>query len=70
MIVHDLSTDAVSKMIRSDLAGATEEPPSQIEPFDFHGCTCGVASFIGRPPWEFHSSDDELLHVLARAAPD
>ena len=64
MIVHDLSTDAVSKMIRSNLAGATEEPPSQIEPFDFHGCTCGVASFIGRPPWEFHSSD-ELLHVLA-----
>ena len=52
-------------MIRSDLAGATEEPPSQIEPFDFHGCICGVASFIGRPPWEFHSSDDELLHVLA-----
>ena len=70
MIVHDLSTDAVIKMIRSDLAGATEEPPSQIEPFDFHGCTCGVASFIGRPPREFHSSDDELLHVLARAAPD
>jgi hypothetical protein len=34
MIVHDLSIDAVSKMIRSDLAGATEEPPSQIEPFD------------------------------------
>ena len=46
MIVHDLSTDAVGKMIRSDLAGATEEPPSQIEPFDFHGCICGVASFI------------------------
>jgi mannose-6-phosphate isomerase-like protein (cupin superfamily) len=65
MIVHDLSTGAVSKMIRSDLARATEEPPSQIEPFDFHGCICGVASFIGRPPWEFHSSDDELLHVLA-----
>jgi hypothetical protein len=59
MIVHDLSTDAVSKMIRSDLARATEEP------FDFHGCICGVASFIGRPPWEFHSSDDELLHVLS-----
>ena len=65
MIVHDLSTDALSKMIRSDLAGATEEPPSQIEPFDFCGCTCGVASFIGRPPWEFHSSGDEVLHVLA-----
>jgi quercetin dioxygenase-like cupin family protein len=52
-------------MIRSDLAGVTEEPPSQIEPFDFCGCTCGVASFIGRPPWEFHSSGDEVLHVLA-----
>ena len=65
MIVHDLSTDVVSKMIRSDLAGATEEPPSQIEPFDFCGCTCGVASFIGSPPWEFHSSGDEVLHVLA-----
>ena len=65
MIVYDLSTDAVSKMIRSDLAGATEEPPSQIEPFDFCGCTCGVASFIGRPPWEFHSSGDKVLHVLA-----
>jgi mannose-6-phosphate isomerase-like protein (cupin superfamily) len=64
VIVYDLGLDAVGKMTRIDLATATEEPPSAIAPFEFHGCTCGVASFIGRPPWEFHA-DDELLHVLS-----
>jgi len=63
MNVFDLSPDAVSRMVRTDLAGATEEPPSPIGNFDFHGCICGIASFVGRPPWEHHAAD-ELLHVL------
>jgi mannose-6-phosphate isomerase-like protein (cupin superfamily) len=65
VIVHDLSPDAVSKMIPVDLASATEEPPSPIGNFDFHGCVCGVGSFVGRPPWELHPTGDELLHILA-----
>jgi uncharacterized cupin superfamily protein len=65
VIVHDLSPDAVSKIIPVDLASATEEPPSQIGNFDFHGCVCGVGSFVGRPPWELHFTGDELLHILA-----
>ncbi len=63
MDVFELNASAVAKMIRIDLAHATEEPPSPIGHFDFHGCTCGVASFVGRPPWEHHV-DDELLHIL------
>ena len=65
MIVHDLSPDAVRKMVPVDLASATEEPPSPIGSFDFHGCVCGVGSFVGRPPWELHPAGDELLHILA-----
>ena len=65
MIVHDLSPDAVSKMIPVDLASATKEPSSPIGSFDFHGCVCGVGSFVGRPPWELHPAGDELLHILA-----
>jgi mannose-6-phosphate isomerase-like protein (cupin superfamily) len=65
VIVHDLSPDAVSKMIPVDLASATEEPPSPIGNFEFHGCVCGVGSFVGRPPWELHPAGDELLHILA-----
>jgi mannose-6-phosphate isomerase-like protein (cupin superfamily) len=64
MKVFDLGDAAVSAMVRTDLARATEEPPSAIGNFEFHGCTCGVASFVGRPPWEYHAAD-ELLHVLA-----
>jgi mannose-6-phosphate isomerase-like protein (cupin superfamily) len=64
VIVHDLSPDAVRKMTPVDLANATEEPPSPIETFDFHGCVCGVGSFVGRPPWELHPEGDELLHIL------
>jgi mannose-6-phosphate isomerase-like protein (cupin superfamily) len=63
MDVFDLSATAVTAMFRTDLAHATAEPPSPIGYFDFHGCTCGVASFVGRPPWEHHA-DDELLHIL------
>ena len=63
MNVFDLSRIAVGAMTRVDLATLTEEPPSPIGTFDFHGCICGVASFTGQPPWEFHA-DDELLHVL------
>jgi mannose-6-phosphate isomerase-like protein (cupin superfamily) len=63
MDVFNLGADALRTMVRTDLAHATEEPPSPIGYFDFHGCTCGVASFVGRPPWERHVAD-ELLHVL------
>ncbi|HEV2363593.1 MAG TPA: cupin domain-containing protein [Caulobacteraceae bacterium] len=66
MLVHDLSASAVGNMECIDLATVSEEPASPIEPFDFHGCYCGVASFVGQPPWEWHEGD-ELLHVLAGA---
>jgi mannose-6-phosphate isomerase-like protein (cupin superfamily) len=68
LVVHDLSPDAVARMVRLNLAELTEEPPSPIDTFEFHGCTCGVASFVGRPPWELHTTGDELLHVLAGAS--
>jgi mannose-6-phosphate isomerase-like protein (cupin superfamily) len=64
MKVYDLSAAAVSAMARVDLATLTEPPDSAICDFDFHGCACGVASFVGRPPWERHDGD-ELFHVLA-----
>src|SRR5213593_4304445 len=48
-----------------DLEGITEEPSGPIEDFEFHGCTVGVASFKGRPPWELHPEGDELLYILA-----
>ena len=65
MIVHDLGHSVADAMTRVDLATVTEEPPSAIAPFEFHGCLCGVASFKGRPPWELHTAGDELIHVLA-----
>jgi mannose-6-phosphate isomerase-like protein (cupin superfamily) len=65
LVVHDLSADAVARMARVNLAELTEQPPSPIGHFDFHGCLCGVASFVGSPPWELHTTGDELLHVLA-----
>jgi mannose-6-phosphate isomerase-like protein (cupin superfamily) len=65
VIVHHLGPDAVSNMIRVDLAKVKEEPPSPIGHFDFHGCICGIGSFAGRPPWELHTAGDELLHILA-----
>jgi mannose-6-phosphate isomerase-like protein (cupin superfamily) len=63
--VYELSAAAVSRMTRVDLATVDKEPASAIGPFDFHGCTCGVASFVGQPPWELHRDGDELIHVLA-----
>lgn len=65
MIVHDLGVKAIERMARVDLAKAKEEPESPIGTFDFHGCTCGIGSFSGQPPWEMHPAGDELLHVLA-----
>ena len=65
MVVYDLSPEAVGRMVAVDLATVQEPPPSQIGPFDFHGCICGVASFSGQPPWELHTSGDELLQILA-----
>jgi mannose-6-phosphate isomerase-like protein (cupin superfamily) len=63
--VYDLSPDEVRRMIRVDLAGATEEPASPISAFEFHGCTGGIGSFVGRPPWERHNGGDELLFILS-----
>ena len=57
MIVHDLSAAAIEQMVGVDLQKVTEEPPSQIGTLDFHGCTCGVTRFNGRPPWEWHKED-------------
>jgi hypothetical protein len=62
MKTFDLSAAAVCEMSRVDLATVTEEPASAIGNFDFHGCICGVASFVGTPPWELHIGGDELLH--------
>jgi mannose-6-phosphate isomerase-like protein (cupin superfamily) len=65
VILRDLSPDAVERMLRADLALATEEPPSAIDKFDFHDCGCGVGAIVGRPPWERHNGGDELLLVLS-----
>jgi mannose-6-phosphate isomerase-like protein (cupin superfamily) len=65
MRVYDLSPDEVRQMLRVDLSGATEEPASPIGSFEFHGCTGGVGSFVGRPPWERHNGGDELLFILS-----
>ena len=64
-VIRDLSTAAVAKMTPVDLEKASGRPDSTIEPFGFHGCDCGVASFKGQPPWELHTGGDELIHVLA-----
>jgi mannose-6-phosphate isomerase-like protein (cupin superfamily) len=65
VILRNLSPEAVGQMLRADLAHATEEPPSAIDTFDFHGCGCGVGAIVGRPPWERHNGGDELLLVLS-----
>jgi mannose-6-phosphate isomerase-like protein (cupin superfamily) len=65
MIVHDLGAESVARMTPVDLATAKGEPPSPIGYFDFHDCICGIGSFSGRPPWELHTANDELLHILA-----
>jgi len=64
-VIRDLSTTAVARMTPVDLATVSGPPDSAIEPFEFHGCDCGVASFKGQPPWELHTAGDELIHVLA-----
>jgi hypothetical protein len=65
MEVHDLSAEAIGRMARVDLATLDRRPESPIGGFVFHGCDCGVANFIGQPPWELHTIGDELIHVLA-----
>lgn len=65
MIVHNLGPDVVKNMVPVDLATVEEEPTSPIGRFDFNQSQCGVASFIGSPPWEFHPEGDELLHILS-----
>ena len=68
MIVYDLGPEAVSRMERFNLAELGREPDSPIGRFSFHGCECGVASFVGRPPWEYHGDGDELLLILDGAS--
>lgn len=68
MIVHDLSPDAVRRMVPVELAGLTGPPPSPIGEFSFHDCVCGIGCFRGRPPWERHGRGDELIQVLAGEA--
>jgi mannose-6-phosphate isomerase-like protein (cupin superfamily) len=63
--VYELGVDAVGRIVPADLAALDGPPPSLIGEFDFHGCVCGVASFVGQPPWELHNGGDELIHVLA-----
>ncbi len=65
MIIRELSPTAVAAMARVDLASLTQPPASPLEEFDFHGCTCGVGAFVGRPPWERHNDGDELLLILS-----
>ena len=67
MIVHDLGPEAVARMTRVDLSTATEEPPSPIGWMSVHESICGIASFVGRPPWELHTTGAELLHILSGA---
>jgi hypothetical protein len=64
VIVRDLSPDAIRQMIPVDLAGLDGPPNSPIDEFEFHGCTCGIGSFSGQPPWECHNGADVLLFVL------
>src|ERR1700739_1636931 len=63
--VYELGAAAFARMVPVDLATLEDEPPSPIGHFEFHGCACGVASFVGQPPWELHNRGDELLHILA-----
>jgi mannose-6-phosphate isomerase-like protein (cupin superfamily) len=65
MIVHDLGQRAVGAMTQVDLVALGREPDSPIGQFSFHNCLCGVAAFLGQPPWEKHTNGDELLFVLA-----
>jgi mannose-6-phosphate isomerase-like protein (cupin superfamily) len=65
VIIRHLNPDAVAAMARVDLSSLTEPPTSPLEEFDFHGCTCGVGAFVGRPPWERHNDGDELLLILS-----
>ena len=65
MKVYELSPAAIGRMTPLDLATLGRPPGSPIGEFDFHGCVCGVASFVGQPPWELHTIGDELIHVLA-----
>ena len=64
MKVYDLSAAALARLGRADLA-AMQRKPDDVMAFDFHACRCGVASFVGQPPWERHSAGDELLHILS-----
>jgi mannose-6-phosphate isomerase-like protein (cupin superfamily) len=64
-IVRDLSARSVAAWPTVDLAHVSEEPASPIQPFEFHGCYWAAASFKGSPPWELHTTGDELLYILA-----
>lgn len=63
-IVRDLSARSVAAWPTVDLAHVSKEPASPIEPFEFHGCYCAAASFKGSPPWELHTTGDELIRIV------
>jgi len=65
MIVRDFGPAAIAALKRVDLATLSERPSDSSGSFEFNGCTCGLAGFVGSPPWELHSDGDELIHVLA-----
>ena len=65
LAVMNLSATTIAGITPVDLADVAGPPASPMEPFEFHGCDCGVASFKGEPPWELHTAGDELIHVLA-----
>ncbi len=67
-VIRDLSMAAVARMTPVDLANASGPPDSTIEPFEFHGCDCGVASFKGQPPWELRRRRTDLRSRWRRPA--
>ena len=64
MKVHNLNGEALAEMLPIDLAAVNEPPNSPIGEFVFNDSTCGIGCFVGQPPWECHTTGDELLHVL------
>ena len=70
MKVHDLSPGAVKQMPQVDLSSLSLPPESPIAEFRFNDSTCGVGAFVGQPPWECHTTGDELLHVLTGQTAD
>jgi len=65
VIVRDFGPNVIAALERMNLATLSERPSDSPQSFAFNGCDCGLAGFVGSPPWEFHGEGDELIHVLA-----